>query len=66
MVAHLTCKLQEGQPRVYTDLSNEEPKALEKLNEKLILPAVLALLRLQGTYEVDIDACDRQIGCVLL
>lgn len=48
------------------DLSDEELEALGMLKERLILPPVIALLRLQGTYTLDIVGCDRQVGYTLL
>lgn len=45
------------------ELSNEDLEALVMLEDMLISPRLLALLRLQGTYTGDPDAFDKQMGC---
>lgn len=41
-------------------------KAVGVLKDKLVAPPVLALPQLAGQYTIDTDACDTQIGCVIL
>lgn len=36
------------------------------LKEKLITPSILALSQANEKYAIDIDACNTQVGCVLL
>lgn len=62
----LNVKLRKGQPDKLDKLSKEEMEVFEILKTKLALPHVLALPRCYGNMFVDTDACDRQVGCVLL
>lgn len=39
---------------------------METLKSLLINPPILALARTDGHFTIDTDACDTQIGCVLL
>lgn len=66
IAAPLNRKLRKGQAPVYTELFDKELETLETLNKKLISPPVLAVQRSQDTYTVSPDACDQQIGFVLL
>lgn len=59
IAAPLNRKLRKDQRHVYTELSNEELETLETLKEMLASLPVLALPRLQVTYTVDTDTCDR-------
>ena len=62
----LNVKLMKDKPQQWGDLNEEETKAFETLKERLIEPPVLALPKLQGRYTIDTDACNTQVGCVLL
>ena len=66
MSAPLNKKLEKGQPAKFDELNAEETKAFEDLKGLLIAPPVLALPKAEGKYTVDTDACDLQVGCVLL
>lgn len=44
--------------------SNYSP--YKNLQQKLIMPAVLAFPISAGTYTLEIDACKNQVGCVIL
>ena len=48
------------------ELNEEETKAFETLKEKLFNPPILTLPRIGRRYTIDTDACNVQIGCVLL
>lgn len=56
----------KGEPVHFRQLSNEERDAMKQLQIKLISPPVLALPKLTRKYTVDTDACDRQVGYVML
>ena len=66
IAAPLTAKLQKGQPTKFEELSDEEEKAFKSLKSKLVNPPILALPRSEGKFTLDTDACDTQVGCVLL
>lgn len=52
--------------QTFDRLLDDESKALKLLEAKLMEPQGLAPQTSQGSYTVDIDACYKQIGCVLL
>ena len=56
----------KGEPVQWSSLTEEEMKAFETLKAALISPQVLALPRAGFKYTLDTDACDVQIGCILL
>lgn len=58
-------KIAKGQPRVYTEWSDEDLGTLIMLQEKLISPKGLYFLAYRATYTVVTDACGWQIGCVV-
>lgn len=60
------CKLGMDHTGVYKALSDEELNALYLIQQKPTSSPGLALPRSWRTYRVEIDACDRQVGCVLL
>ena len=66
IAAPLNRKLRKGEPTVFGPLNEEEMGALEELKKRLIEPPILTLPRRDGRYTVDTDACDKQVGCVLL
>lgn len=47
-------------------LSSEQMASFESLESSLLTPAILTILRARGTFVIDVDACDTQIGCALL
>lgn len=59
-------KLRKEEPTTFETLEETERLAFRALQEKLTSPPVLALPRFQGRYIIDTDACDKQIGCILL
>lgn len=63
IAAPLNGKLRKNQAHVYTELSDQELKALETIQEKLMSPLIPALLRSQGPYTVETDTLGRRIGC---
>lgn len=60
----LNTNLQRGQQQTFEGISEEKITTLETLKPKLTEAPVLALPRLQGNYNVDKEAGDKQIGCV--
>lgn len=62
----LNRKLRKDEPTKFDSLTTEETEAFETLKSKLVEPPVLALPRGKGRYTVDTDACNEQVGCVLL
>ena len=48
------------------ELDDSEKEAVDALKEKLTSTPVLALPRATGQFTIDTDACDYQVGCVLL
>lgn len=66
VAAPLTAKLEKDHPQRFPSLSPTEENAFESLKQLLISPPVLALPRADGHYTLDTDACDVQVGCVLI
>lgn len=66
IAAPLTKKLRKGEPQNFGDLDKAESEAYERLRDSMISPPVLALPRAGYSYTLDTDACDYQVGCVLL
>ena len=64
--APLTKKLQKDQPFDFGELTLEETEAYEQLRDSMISPPVLALPKAGKTYVLDTDACNYQLGCVLM
>ena len=62
----LNQRLMKGQQTTWGDLNEEEQQACETLKDKLVNPPILVLPRLGRRYTIDTDACDVQVGCVLL
>lgn len=62
----LNRKLFKGQPQTFDILCSNEMKVWETLKPKLVEPPALALSRSQGAYTKALDACDKQIECILL
>lgn len=65
MTALLNKRLKRGEQTTF-ELKDEERQTVEYMKEKLTTPAVLALPRSEGQLLIDTDACDKQVGCVLL
>lgn len=57
--------MRKGQPTNFQELAKAELRALQTLPEEIITPLVLFLTRLTGTYALETDVCDRQVGCDL-
>lgn len=53
-------------PKVLQPPSPSEEEAVESLKRALLSPPVLALPHRRGTFVIDVDACDTQVGCTLL
>lgn len=66
IAALLNIKLPEDQPTHLEKLDEDEILIQQTLQQKLITPPVLALPGSTSTYPLDSDACNRQIGWVLL
>jgi len=64
--APLNDKLRKGEPARFAGLTDEETTAFDRLKDLLTSPPILALPRADGHFTLDTDACDRQVGCVLL
>lgn len=64
--APLNLKLRKGQLTTFDILNEEELGALPKLQRRLVKAPVLALPKSKGEYVVETNACDRQVGFVLL
>lgn len=62
----LNKKLRKREFRTLDRLNDHEISSMETLNERLVEPPVVDLLRFQGGYTVDKAACDKQIGSVFL
>lgn len=59
-------KLWNNQPHPYKYLNDEERDTLTTRWDCLIPPPIFALLCSKGEYIIRTDACDRQVGAVLL
>ena len=66
VAAPLNLMLQKGQPDKFDELTDEQKAAFNELKERLISPPILALPQPHGHYVLDTDACDKQVGCVLM
>ena len=66
IAAPLNRKLGKDQPLKWDALTDEETEAFETLKKNLFSPPVLALPRAGLRFILDTDACDVQLGCVLL
>jgi len=66
IAAPLNERLKKGQPTEFGPLSEEEQAAFKELRARLITPPILALPRSGLPMTVETDACDKQVGCVLL
>lgn len=59
-------RLGNSQPKELGPLTGEELSALETVMVKLISPPALTLPKSEEQYNLNTDACTRQIGCVPL
>lgn len=66
IAVQLNRTLRKDQPAHFEKLAEDESLAIQTPQQKLITPAVLSLLRSEGIYGFDTDACDHQAGSVLL
>ena len=58
--------LQKDRPTTFDDLADDERQSFLELKKRLVSPPVFALPRPNGRYVIDTDACEYQVGCVLL
>jgi hypothetical protein len=61
----LTDLLKKGQPDTYNELTEEQANAFLLLRTALIKPPILALPKEGGSFILDVDASDYQIGACL-
>ena len=66
IAAPLNKKLRKGEPFEFGHLNDAEHSAFLTLKDKLVNPPILALPRHNYHYTLDTDACEDQVGCVLL
>lgn len=66
IAAPLKAKLRKDQLVKFGALSDVYKKAMNTIQEKLILKTILALPNVKGLYNIDADACDRLVGLILL
>ena len=66
IAAPLNDLLRKGQPQRWESLEPNAEKAFHALKDTLAKPPILALPRRSGHITVETDACDRQLGAVLL
>lgn len=66
MTISLSKKMCNDQSKSFSSLTVERKQAVEHLKNLLVNPPVLVLSRATGHYTVEIDACKKQIGCILL
>lgn len=65
VAAPLKKRVKKGDPKKF-ELNDDVRRMVNDLKRKLKSPAFLTLLRPQGQFVVRNDACDKQVGCVLL
>lgn len=66
MAVLLNRTLRKDQPTSYETINDNKILVPKKLQQKLIYPLVLSMPQWQGTYMLDIYACNHQPCCVLL
>lgn len=66
LAAPLNKRLRKDQPFTFGPLNREEMATLDVLKNALIFSPILAPHNSSGNITLDTDACDVQIGCVLL
>lgn len=66
MAAHLKAKLRKDQPETFRSLKAEEIKSMKLLKDALVSSLVLELQNSSVHIPLDTEACDVQVGCVLL
>lgn len=64
--APLNMKVRKEQPTNFNVLSPEQKKELFTMKERLVKTPLLALPKSNRKFTVDTEACDRQVGYVLL
>ena len=66
-IAHpLNAMLKKGEPKSFETLRPDAEDAFKALKRALTTTPVLALPRADAHSRLETDACDRQVGCVLL
>lgn len=58
--------LKKDQPTHFGALTADELNAIRELQNKLVSPLILELPYSGGSYTLDTDACNAQLGCVLI
>lgn len=48
------------------ELNDKERQRVDELKEKITTTPVPALSRPEGQFVIETDACDKEVGCVLL
>lgn len=66
IAAPLNKKLHKDKPKYFGPLDEEELQAFATLRNCLLSPPILALPKMGKPYIVETDACNEQVGCVLL
>lgn len=66
LAAPFSKTLSRDQPKTFGHLHEKDGAKVASLKDALISSPVLALPRNEARYALDIDACDKQTGCVLL
>jgi RNase H-like domain found in reverse transcriptase len=66
IAAPLNILLRKGETPQLSPLSPEQVFAFDTLRASLLQPPILALPSIEGTFTLDTDASDHQLGCCLL
>lgn len=66
VVAPVNEKLRKVQSCTFDTLSQEVSDALARVQETPLSTRELALPRSKGLWNLDTDACDKEVGCVLM
>ena len=63
---HCITNLNKGKPIKWDSLTDEEMKTFKTLKDKIVNPLILTLPKANRPLILDTDACDHQLGYVLL
>lgn len=66
ITALLNRKLRKDQQVHFEEIAKDKFSALQKMQKNLSTPPALSLSWSKGTFTLDINACRRQVGCILL
>lgn len=64
--SQLMAILKKGKPTKFGNLSERAHAAFVQLKSKVASPRVLSMPRHSSLYVLETDACDSQVGCVLI